>query len=232
MLFPGFSLDLDIQPFDFLVQSGEWNAEALGGFGLIPVALLQHVGDDPTLTILNDIEQRSIGSVFQDRERAAAFDNLVGQELGADLGSRRQNHGAFDNILQLAHIARPGISNQGSKSFGCHAARATFILFRILAQEMLYQRGNVFFTLTKWRQVNADDIQTIEQVFAELAFANQLLQIHIGGRDNTDIHLDFLDTTQMHKLAILQYPQDLALRVHAHRADLIQEQRAAIGNFE
>ena len=36
----------------------------------------------------------------------------------------------------------------------------------------------------------------------------------------------------MHELAVLQYAQNLALRVHAHGADLVEEERAPVGNFE
>ena len=36
----------------------------------------------------------------------------------------------------------------------------------------------------------------------------------------------------MHELAVLQHAQNLALRVHAHGADLVEEKRAAIGHLE
>src|SRR5262249_10211633 len=37
-LLPALLLDLDVEPFNFLVQSRKRHPEALGGFGLIPAA--------------------------------------------------------------------------------------------------------------------------------------------------------------------------------------------------
>ena len=36
----------------------------------------------------------------------------------------------------------------------------------------------------------------------------------------------------MHEAPVLQHAQNLRLRVHAHGADLVQEERAAIGDLE
>ena len=41
-----------------------------------------------------------------------------------------------------------------------------------------------------------------------------------------------LHAAQVHELAVLQDAQDLGLRLHAHGADFIEEERAAIGDFE
>lgn len=50
-------LDLNIQPADFLIQRGEWDVEMLRGFGLIPVAAFQHVGNDAALDIFDNFEE-------------------------------------------------------------------------------------------------------------------------------------------------------------------------------
>jgi len=57
---PVFLLDLDGQPFDFLIQRGERYVEAFRRFGLVPAALLQHVNDGPPLAVFHDAEQRTI----------------------------------------------------------------------------------------------------------------------------------------------------------------------------
>ncbi len=49
--------DLNIEPLDLLVQRGKRNVEALGGFGLVPVAFFQHVDDHAALAVFNDVEQ-------------------------------------------------------------------------------------------------------------------------------------------------------------------------------
>jgi hypothetical protein len=56
-LHPILLFDLDIQPTDFLVKRGQRHVESLSRFGLVPVAALEHVGDDAPLHIIDDLEQ-------------------------------------------------------------------------------------------------------------------------------------------------------------------------------
>src|SRR5690349_15703708 len=57
--------DLDVQPLDLLVERRERDAEALGCLGLVPLHLLEHVGDDASLALLDDLEQGRIGGIFE-----------------------------------------------------------------------------------------------------------------------------------------------------------------------
>ena len=59
-----------------------------------------------------------------------------------------------------------------------------------------------------------------------------LPQIDVGGGDDAHVHLHFVHAAQVHELPVLQHAQDLALRVHAHGADFVEEQRAAVGDFK
>src|SRR5579871_771922 len=83
-LLSDFLLNLDVQPFDFLVEGGERNAEALGGVGLVPAALFQHVNDDVTLAVFHNVKERSVSSRFDCRELRRASGNRIGQQIGAN----------------------------------------------------------------------------------------------------------------------------------------------------
>jgi len=52
---------LDIQPFDFLVHRRQRDVQALGGFGLAPVALFEAFDDDAALEIVDDLRQLAPG---------------------------------------------------------------------------------------------------------------------------------------------------------------------------
>ena len=41
-----------------------------------------------------------------------------------------------------------------------------------------------------------------------------------------------MHAAQVHKLAILQHPQDFGLRIQTHGPDFVKEQRASVGNFK
>ena len=92
--------------------------------------------------------------------------------------------------------------------------------------------GNVFAARAQRRQVDGDDVEAVEEVFAEAAVAHCLAQIDVGGGDDAHVHLDLLDAAEVHEAPVLQHAQNLGLRVHAHGGDLIQEERAAVGHFE
>jgi hypothetical protein len=77
-LFSPFSLDLDIESLDFLVQGGQWNLEPFSGLGLVAIALFQHVGDYAALALLNDVEQGSVGALFKDGEHRITIYDLIG----------------------------------------------------------------------------------------------------------------------------------------------------------
>jgi len=75
-------------------------------------------------------------------------------------------------------------------------------------------------------------IQAIIQVLAKLAFAGECSQIAIGRRDNADIDFHRPLRTDGIDFAFLQRTQQLHLHVEAEFANLIQEERAAIGFLE
>src|SRR5437899_1481994 len=100
------------------------------------------------------------------------------------LGSRRllhdyhrllqaaENRDAPHQVLQLAHIAGPGMFAQallglGIQRLGCLTRRRT------LAQEMPGQIDDILAALSQRWQADGNDIEAIEQVLAELALANR-----------------------------------------------------------
>src|SRR5437868_13301949 len=97
---------------------------------------------------------------------------------------------------------------------------------------MIDQQRNVLHAVAQRRQIHADYIEPIIKVLAEPAFLYELLQIDIGGSNNANIDLHFLDSTQMHEFSVLKNAQDLRLSVESHGADFIQEQRALVSDLK
>ena len=82
------------------------------------------------------------------------------------------------------------------------------------------------------RDVDADDVQPVEEVLAELARCHGLLERLVGGGDDAHIHLDGLVAADALERAGLQHAQDLGLRGGGHVADLVEEERAAVALLE
>ena len=97
---------------------------------------------------------------------------------------------------------------------------------------MIDQRRNVFAALAQRRQLDVKDVETIEEVGAELPFLDEQLEVLVGGGDDAEIDLDGLVAADAHDLALLQDAQQVGLRLEADVADLVEEDRAAFGDFE
>ncbi len=75
-------------------------------------------------------------------------------------------------------------------------------------------------------------IQAVEQIFAETSAADFLAQVAGGGRHHPHINLDVLIAADAAKTLFHQHPQDAALSLARHVADLMQIEGAAVRLFE
>ena len=72
----------------------------------------------------------------------------------------------------------------------------------------------------------------VEEILAELAAAHQRLEVGVGGGDQADVDLDRVDAAQPHELLLLDDPQELRLGLDRDVADLVEEDRAVVGDLE
>src|SRR5271156_3579187 len=92
----------------------------------------------------------------------------------------------LDQIAQLAHVSGPVILLQSGKGVVGHFHVRASILRTKLLQELFYQQGNVFFAVAQWWDKEWNDVETIEEVFAEVATGDLFLKILIGRGDDAD----------------------------------------------
>ena len=83
-LVAGSLLDLYVEALDLLVESGERDPEVFGGFGLVPVAALETVGDDAALDLLHQVEEGGVGLVVEQAGGVGVAGELSGQQVGRD----------------------------------------------------------------------------------------------------------------------------------------------------
>ena len=86
--------------------------------------------------------------------------------------------------------------------------------------------------LAQRRHDDRDHVEAEEQILAELAALDRLLEILVGRRDHAHVHLDRARRSEPLDLLLLQDAQHLGLRLRAHVADFVQEDRPAIGLLE
>ena len=136
-----------------------------------------------------------------------------------------QDHGAAHHVFKLAHIAGPGVLQQLGLCLGLQLPR----LFVVLQQALHGQGNDVARALGQGQQTHAEGGNAVVQVFAEFALGDGFFQVFVGGGHDAHVQLDGGLSTQAGELTLLQHAQQLALQVHGHLADLVQEQGAALG---
>ena len=140
-----------------------------------------------------------------------------------------QNHDALHHVAQLAHIPRPGILAQRPLRAGRQRLGAAPVGLAELIEKVFRQHGDVLDPLAQRRHEERNHVEPIEQVLAKVAPPDLLFQVLIRRRDHPHVHLHGLARPDRLETLFLQSPQHLGLRVEAHVADLIKEERAAVG---
>ncbi len=86
--------------------------------------------------------------------------------------------------------------------------------------------------LAQRRHLDGEHVQAVVQILAEAPAGDRVLEIAVGGGDDAHVagHGHVVADALEH--ALLQDPQQLHLHGDAHVADLVEEQRAALGDLE
>src|SRR5262249_14931910 len=97
---------------------------------------------------------------------------------------------------------------------------------------MLDEERDVVAPLPKGEQVDRHHLEAVVQISPECLVRDCLLQVQIGGGDDPDVDPDSPTSADPFDLPFLEHPQQLRLKLRLERADLIQEQRAPLGQLE
>ena len=82
------------------------------------------------------------------------------------------------------------------------------------------------------RKLDPHDVQPVEEILAETPLRDELLEVPVRRRDDSHVHMDRALAPQALELALLEHPQELHLGRGRKIADLVQEERAAVGLLE
>ena len=97
---------------------------------------------------------------------------------------------------------------------------------------MREQVGNVARARAQRRQLDADHVEPVEEVLAKEAARDALVQILVGRGDDAHVDAHRGLAADPVELALGEHPQQARLQRHRHVADLIEEQRPAVGLLE
>src|ERR1700733_2820319 len=101
-----------------------------------------------------------------------------------------------------------------------------------LLNKVPHQQRDVLTSLAQRGHANREHVQAIEQVAAELSLGDAPRQISVGSGDQAHIYLGGPGPSEPFELLVLQNPQQLWLQLEGNFADLIQEKRTRISQFQ
>src|SRR5450631_2832369 len=97
---------------------------------------------------------------------------------------------------------------------------------------MAGQRRDVVDTLAQRWQAQPDDVEPMQQIFAEQALSDALFQVLMCGGDDSNVRAQRRVAAYAIVFTVGQHAQKPDLQVRRHVADFIEEKRAAVGLLE
>jgi hypothetical protein len=127
-------------------------------------------------------------------------------------------HRPLDYIFQLSDVSWPSVTD---KCIPGRAAERNALA--VMVDEMFGQCFNILGpSLAQRRQGDLNNVQAVEQIFAEPVEFNHFIEVHMGCGDNSGIGAYGPARTYALYLSCLQNPEQFNLHVMRHIANFIQ----------
>src|SRR5690348_13940909 len=96
---------------------------------------------------------------------------------------------------------------------------------------MMHEEWDVSYAFTKRRHLDGENTQPVIEVAPELVVCDHPFQITMGRRHQPDVDLLCPRTPQALEFPLLQDTQELGLKFQGDVTDLVQKQRALVGQL-
>src|SRR5262245_58143576 len=222
--FAGFAGDLDLILSDFAIESRPVDAEDRRGLLFIALGAFERLFDDQFFYLLQSHVRRDVEGIGHGLVRYFA----EGEVFGLYARAFRQQHGAFDGVLQFAHVARPAVRKHPLIGGLRKTLQRAVVFVLELLEKVVSEQLQVFCALAQRRDVDRDRRDSVEQVFAHHAFLDRFSRLAVGGADQAEIGFEGFGRTDGAKLPLLQHAQQFRLQFHGHFADLVEHQASAL----
>jgi len=146
-----------------------------------------------------------------------------GNILGTYLAPRRGDREPPARVHQLPHVTRPIEGHQGGFRARHEQLRLHAQFLAGHAQVVPQQFWNVFPAFAQRRNFDADDVQTVQQVFAKMTRLDPRLQILMGGGDDAYVDLHRRLSAHTIKFTFGQNAQQPGLQGRRHVADFVEK---------
>src|SRR5581483_11077732 len=164
--------------------------------------------------------------------RAREDDRLARRALELELVARRSDDRALEDVRELAHVAGPATLEERGEDERRDARRAAAEAGGDRRHEVRHEHGHVLGALAEGRDLDREDVESVEEVGAEAALLDHALERAVRRGDDAHVDGDFALATDALELALLEDAEELDLRGARQLADLVEQERAAVGALE
>src|SRR5690606_37210249 len=199
-----------------------------------PAALLERPKHVASLELADlGFGQYPIVVPLRDRLRDLGRGQDIGhREIEAQHLTARQDHRSLADVFQLANVSRPVVPLEQRRLLLRQRERRVTELLACPLEEMARELHDVVAALAERRNVDREYAQAIVEVLAEASRGDLLLEIAVRRRDDPDVDRVRAVVADALELALLEHAQELALQLDRDLADLVEEDRAAVGQLE
>src|SRR5690606_19762978 len=228
------SADLDPELLQAIAERSEADVEQLGGALANSTRVIERGEDQRALEIRErGVEVDAVGRKFtrggSDRNQRRATLGEVGR---AEHRRALERDGALDQVLELADVARVVVGEQPVERLGRDAVEVALHLAVEAIEEALDQQRDVLGAVPQRRQHDPDHVEAKVEVLAKFTALDRGLEIAVGRGHHSTVDRELDVAADRTNGPLLQDPQQLDLGGRIELADLVQEQRAALGDVE
>src|SRR5437016_3313637 len=189
-----------------------------------PVRLLEGAPDVGTL------DGPARRAMVADRRRFPAPREVVERHLERPAAGK--DHRALDQVRELADVPGPRVPTERVQRLARDDLDPAVHGTREPLDEGAHQGGNVLGPLAERRGLDREHVQPVVEIVPEPLLLHHPKEVAVRRGDEADVDLDRLRTADPLELLLLQDAQQLRLELERDLADLVEEQRAAVGHLE
>ena len=132
-------------------------------------------------------------------DRASSDGNILWKKDVIESKCRGTGHG----VLKLSDVSGPAVFLEVLDGFSGQSHAGGAIAACDAIEEKFGEDGNVFLSFPQWRELDFDDVEAVEEVFAETPFADFLGEVLVCCGDDADISLECFVASNSGKCAVL-----------------------------
>src|SRR6266550_5198293 len=145
---------------------------------------------------------------------------------GADRNSN------LDNVLELSNIAGPAMPLERADRILTETQILPPLALRVTLHKVVRENRNVSIAFAERRELQARDVEAVEQVGAEATVGDRRLERRVRARDDSGVKGALLGSAETPKTPVFDNAQELCLEFERKLDNLVEKDGARSGDLE